>query len=43
MPNPKSNLSDVAILTKVNEGGIDSLTSDELEYFAGMDEAPGER
>ena len=39
MPNPKSNLSDVAILTKVNEGGIESLTPDELEYFAGMEEA----
>ena len=39
MPNPKSNLSDVAILKKVNEGGIESLTPDELEYFAGMEEA----
>ena len=39
MPNPKSNLSEVAILKKVNEGGIESLTPDELEYFAGMEEA----
>ena len=39
MPNPKSNLSEVAILKKINEGGIESLTPDELEYFAGMEEA----
>ena len=39
MPNPKSNLSEVAIQKKINEGGIESLTPDELEYFAGMEEA----
>ena len=35
---PKSAITREAILKKIKEEGIESLTSEELQYFAAMDD-----